>query len=64
MEPRSRAPRVNAVPALVACVAIAFATLVAERKLNPGGPDRSAERRHQPLLAPAGLAVLVQGDRK
>ena len=59
-----RSTRANAAPALVACVAIAFATLVAERKLNTGNADRSAERRHQPLLAPAGLAVLVQGDRK
>ena len=64
MDDRSRSGRVNAVPALVACVAIAFATLVAERKLNPGSADRSAEVRQQPLLAPAGLAVMVQGDRK
>ena len=56
--------RIEAVPALVACVAIAFAVLAAERKLSPPAGDPSQERRAEPLVAPAPLALAFTGDRK
>jgi hypothetical protein len=56
--------RIEAVPALVACVAIAFAALAAERKLSPPAPDAAHERRAQPLVAPAPLARVPSGERR
>ena len=56
--------RVEAVPAVIACVAIAFAVLAAERKLAPPAGSTSQERRAEPLLAPAPLAPTFAGDRK
>ena len=54
--------RVEAVPALVACVAIAFAVLAAERKLAP--VSERHEQRSEPLMAPAPLARAFSGDKK
>ena len=51
MEGRSHP--VNALPAVIACVAIAFGALAAERKLDPRPADGSAEERGRPLLVPA-----------
>lgn len=64
MENRSTPHPLNAVPALIACVAIAFGTLAAERKLQPGDAAASSERREQPLLAPAGLAPTIHGEKR
>lgn len=58
-----RRSRIEAIPALVACVAIAAAVLAAERKLAPAGqhaqPSSSA-----PLLAPAPIRRPFSGDSK
>ena len=56
--------RIEAVPALIACVAIAFAALAAERKLSPPSPDSAHERRTQPLVAPAPLARGLTGEKR
>ena len=56
--------RIEALPALVACVAIAFAALIAERKLAPPAPDSARERQARPLVAPSSPERAPSGDKR
>ena len=58
-----RPSRIEAIPALVACVAITFAVLAAERKLAPAA-GRSQSVSAEPLLAPAPLKRSLTGDKR
>ena len=64
MSGRSPSSSIDAVPALIACVAIAFGTFAAERKLDPPVAESRVDARDQPLLAPAPLARPVSGDSR